>query len=189
METLSIPLSNLSEVSLRCGSDIPESGSRVRCSHRLVRRFWSRTSNSEVTVVTRRYRNFAPFVRQTRERKAQTCAKAILRQATDDLMIACEHSNTFSLFPSLELLPDAAVSEPVLLFGRLSPTRRQEFPLFGRRPRTAQADLAGLLPGAGIAAHILRALRECRSGFATHGMPDPSVPLSARVDHGDPCVK
>lgn len=48
----------------------------------------------------------------------------ILRQATDDLMIACEHSNTFSLFPSLELLPDAAVSEPVLLFGRLSPTRR-----------------------------------------------------------------
>jgi hypothetical protein len=29
------------------------------------------------TVVDRRYRNFAPFVRQTRERKAQTCAKAI----------------------------------------------------------------------------------------------------------------
>jgi hypothetical protein len=29
METLSIQLSNLSEVSLRCGSDIPESGSRA----------------------------------------------------------------------------------------------------------------------------------------------------------------
>jgi len=54
----------------------------------------------------------------------------------------------FSLFPSLELLPDATVSAPVLLFGRLSPTRRQEFPLSGRRPRTAQADLAELLPGA-----------------------------------------
>ena len=26
---------------------------------------------------TRRYHNFAPFVRQTGERKAQTCAKAI----------------------------------------------------------------------------------------------------------------
>ncbi len=29
METLSIQLSNLSEVSLRCGSDIPENGSRA----------------------------------------------------------------------------------------------------------------------------------------------------------------
>ena len=59
---------------------------------------------------------------------------------------------------------------PLLCFFsvELSPTRRQEFPLPGRRPRTAQADLAELLPGAGIAAHILRALRECRSGFATH---------------------
>jgi hypothetical protein len=28
----------------------------------------------------RRYRNFAPFVRQTGERKAQTCAMAMLRQ-------------------------------------------------------------------------------------------------------------
>jgi hypothetical protein len=28
----------------------------------------------------RRYRNFAPFVRQTGERKAQTCANAILHQ-------------------------------------------------------------------------------------------------------------
>ena len=32
------------------------------------------------------------------------------------LMIACERSKSFSLFPSLELLPDAAVSGPVLLF-------------------------------------------------------------------------
>jgi hypothetical protein len=87
----------------------------------------------------------------------------------------CERSNTFSLFPSLEPLLDATVSAPVLLFGRLSPTRRQEFPLSGRRRRTAQADLAELLPSAGIAAHILRALRECRSGFATHGMPNPSI--------------
>ena len=101
--------------------------------------------------------------------------KAMFRQATDDLILAFERSNNFSLFPSLELLPDAAVSAPVLLFGRLSPTRRQEFPLSGRRPRTAQADLAELLPGAGIAAHILRALRECRSGFATHGMHNPSI--------------
>ena len=68
----------------------------------------------------------------------------------------CERSNTFSLFPSLEPLLDATVSAPVLLFGRLSPTRRQEFPLSGRRRRTAQADLAELLPSAGIAAHILR---------------------------------
>jgi hypothetical protein len=29
--------------------------------------------------VNRPYRNFAPFVRQTGERKAQTCAKAIYR--------------------------------------------------------------------------------------------------------------
>ena len=94
-----------------------------------------------------------------------------------------------SLCPSLEPLPDATVSAPVLLFGRLSPTRRQEFPLSGRRPRTAQADLAELLPGAGIAAHILRALRECRSGFVTHGMPNPSVSLPATVDHGDQCVR
>ncbi len=39
-------------------------------------------------------------------------------------MVACERSNTFSLFPSLELLPDAAGTAPGLLFGRLSPTRR-----------------------------------------------------------------
>jgi hypothetical protein len=96
----------------------------------------------------------------------------------------CARNNMSSLCPSLGPLPDATVSAPVLLFGRLSPTRRQEFPLFGRRPRTAQADLAGLLPGAGIAAHILRALRECRSGFATHGMPNPSASLPARVGHG-----
>jgi hypothetical protein len=31
-------------------------------------------------VVNRRYRNFAPFVRQTGERKAQTCAKGISQQ-------------------------------------------------------------------------------------------------------------
>src|ERR1035437_1278145 len=31
---------------------------------------------------TRRYRNFAPFVRQTGERKAQTCANGIFRQLT-----------------------------------------------------------------------------------------------------------
>jgi hypothetical protein len=30
--------------------------------------------------INRRYRNFAPFVRQTSERKAQTCAMGILRQ-------------------------------------------------------------------------------------------------------------
>src|ERR1039457_4098309 len=32
------------------------------------------------TVANRRYRNFAPFVRQTGERKAQTCAMAIYQQ-------------------------------------------------------------------------------------------------------------
>jgi hypothetical protein len=89
-----------------------------------------------------------------------------------------------SLCPSLGPLPDATVFAPVLLFGRLSPTRRQEFALSGRRRRNAQADLAELLPSAGIAAHILRALRECRSGFATHGMPNPSASLPARVGHG-----
>jgi hypothetical protein len=89
-------------------------------------------------------------------------------------------NNMSSLCPSLGPLPDATVSAPVLLFGRLSPTRRQEFPLSGLRPRTAQADLAELSPGAGIGTHILRALRECRSGFATHGMPNPSVSFPAR---------
>ena len=39
----------------------------------------------------------------------------MLRQEISDLMIACDRSNTFSLFPTLELLPDAAVSAPVLL--------------------------------------------------------------------------
>jgi hypothetical protein len=33
--------------------------------------------------VNRRYRNFAPFVRQTGEGKTQTCAKGILRQQPD----------------------------------------------------------------------------------------------------------
>ena len=92
----------------------------------------------------------------------------------DDLMLVCERGSTSSLYPSLILSPDAAVSAPALLFGGLSPTRRQELPLSGRRPRTAQADLGELLQGAGIAAHILRVLHECRSVFATHGMPNPS---------------
>jgi hypothetical protein len=74
--------------------------------------------------------------------------KAMLRQATDDLMIASERSNTFSLFPSLELLPDAAVSAPVLRFGRLSTTRRLEFPLSGRHPRAAQVGPEALWPNA-----------------------------------------
>ena len=39
-----------------------------------------------VIVVTRRYRNFAPFVCQTRERKAQTCAKAMLQQLASRFM-------------------------------------------------------------------------------------------------------
>jgi len=38
-----------------------------------------RTSVSTV-VENRRYRNFAPFVRQTGERKAQICAKGISQQ-------------------------------------------------------------------------------------------------------------
>ena len=36
------------------------------------------------TVETRRYRNFAPFVRQTGERKAQTCANEICQQLSLD---------------------------------------------------------------------------------------------------------
>jgi hypothetical protein len=91
----------------------------------------------------------------------------------------CARNNMSSLCPSLGPSPDATVSAPVLLFGRLSPTRRQEFPWSGRRRRAAQADLAGLLPGAGIAAHILRALRECRSGFATHGDDSGRAPFTA----------
>jgi hypothetical protein len=35
---------------------------------------------NRLASVNRRYRNFAPFVRQTGERKAQTCAMAIFRQ-------------------------------------------------------------------------------------------------------------
>jgi hypothetical protein len=38
------------------------------------------TGKPEITVENRRYHNFAPFVRQTGERKAQTCAIAILQQ-------------------------------------------------------------------------------------------------------------
>src|SRR5208282_291314 len=34
----------------------------------------------KLTVETKRYRNFAPFVRQTGEGKAQTCANGIFRQ-------------------------------------------------------------------------------------------------------------
>ena len=37
-------------------------------------------SVSWLVVVVRRYRNFEPFIRQIGERKAQTCAKAMLRQ-------------------------------------------------------------------------------------------------------------
>ena len=41
----------------------------------------------QISVVIRRYRNFAPFVRQTGKRKAQTRAKAVSplkRQFPDD---------------------------------------------------------------------------------------------------------
>ena len=37
----------------------------------------------------RHYRNFAPFVRQTGERKAQTCAKAMLQQLRSDQALRC----------------------------------------------------------------------------------------------------
>jgi len=102
-------------------------------------------------------------------------AMAMLRQATDDLMPVCERSNTFSLFPSPELLPDATVAAPVLLFGRLSPTRRQEFPLSGRHPRAAQAGPEALSPDAWIDSHIRRVLREYRSALAADEVPNPWV--------------
>ena len=60
----------------------------------------------------------------------------------------CARNKMSFLYPSLGPLPDATGSAPVHLFGGLSPTRRQELPLSGRRPRTAQADLGELLPGA-----------------------------------------
>ena len=40
-----------------------------------------RTRNS-VTVVTKPYHNFAPFVRRIGERKAQTCAMGMFHQLT-----------------------------------------------------------------------------------------------------------
>src|ERR1035437_1407806 len=47
----------------------------------------------DVTSVNRRYHNFAPFVRQIGERKAQTCAMAILRQLTEsDVGLHCQDS-------------------------------------------------------------------------------------------------
>ena len=39
-------------------------------------------ANLVTTGAIRRYRNFAPFVRQTGERKTQTCVMAIFRQLT-----------------------------------------------------------------------------------------------------------
>jgi hypothetical protein len=41
---------------------------------------WEAAIGQMMAGEIRRYRNFAPFVRQTGERKAQTCAKGILRQ-------------------------------------------------------------------------------------------------------------
>jgi len=73
---------------------------------------------------------------------------------------------TFFPFPTLELVPDAAVSASQLLFGRPSPTRRQEFPLSGRHPRAAQDGPEALLPDAWIDTHIRLILREYRSALA-----------------------
>src|SRR4029077_18141370 len=59
----------------------------------------------------RRYRNFAPFVRQTGERKAQTCAMAMLQQ----------RSRRASLYPGgvrarCSLTFSAGIGEALLMF-------------------------------------------------------------------------
>jgi hypothetical protein len=48
----------------------------------VMRRILTAVGQRRIVYVTRRSHNFAPFIRQTGERKAQTCAKGILRQAS-----------------------------------------------------------------------------------------------------------
>jgi hypothetical protein len=57
----------------------------------------------------------------------------------------CERSSPSSPCRSLAFLPDTAIGELVLLFGKFSPTRRQEFLWFGRDLRGAQVDPEELL--------------------------------------------
>jgi len=44
--------------------------------------------SATIVDVIRRYRNFAPFVRQTGEKKAQTCAIGMLRQSSNHGLFA-----------------------------------------------------------------------------------------------------
>jgi hypothetical protein len=61
---------------------------------------------------------------------------------------ACAHSNIASLCPSLELLPDAVIYAPALLFGRFFPTLGSHAVWSDRCARGAQFDLAAPLPDA-----------------------------------------
>src|SRR5580700_4816056 len=54
---------------------------------------------------------------------------------------ACAHSNIASLCPSLELLPDAVIYAPALLFGRFFPTLGQHAVWSDRCARGAPFDL------------------------------------------------
>ena len=61
---------------------------------------------------------------------------------------ASVHSNIASLCPSLELLPDAVIYAPALLFGRIFPTLGSHAVWSDRCARGAQFDLATPLPDA-----------------------------------------
>src|SRR3984957_14613019 len=72
-----------------------------------------------------------------------------LRQFARVIQIdACAHSNIASLCPSLELLPDAVIYAPALLFGRFFPTLGSHAVWSDRCARGAQFDLAPPLPDA-----------------------------------------
>lgn len=87
------------------------------------------------------------------------------------------HSNTFSLCPSLRLLPDTAICVLEILSGRVFPTQVWHAAWFDRCARGAQVDLATPLPDAGIAARILRVPRGYQSVFGADKLPNPSVAL------------
>ena len=87
----------------------------------------------------------------------------------------CARNSISSRCPSLELLPETVICALALQFDRPSPTVGSRGAGFDRCGRGGQVDPAMPLPGARTGAHILRVLRECRSGFGTHERPNSSA--------------
>ena len=126
-----------------------------------------------------RSKKASPFERPHRCRRYESTLfgrvrLAFFKKEWQGVCRASVRSNISSLYPSPELWLGVTACADSLLSCGVFPTRELRDVLSGRPHRGGRGDLARQWLGVGIAARILRVLRERRSVLAAHGVPNPS---------------